>query len=186
MHFLISIEWRYYKLTFTKLQLLAKSGIELPRNLVLSYIVQQLRYLHYLQHYRDICVVPPRFLVSFHPEYRCFYSRYQSILEIWLTYSLHSSVPIQETTSKTTLVDVCFSILTARWWGMLSREWPSTANSRSPHLKKKRFTLETHADNLINLGPLHLVLPKTLILSVFLDFGQKPWFQLPMGQIPWF
>ena len=100
--------------------------------------------MHYLQHYRDICVVPLGFLVSFHPEYRYFYSRFQSILEIWLTYSLHSSVPIQETTSKTTLVDVCFSILTARWWGMLSREWPSTANSRSPHLKKKVHFRDSH------------------------------------------
>ena len=144
MHFLISIKWRYYKLTLTKKQLLAKTGIELPRNLVQSYIVQQLRFLHYLQHYRDICVVSLGFLVSFYPEYRCFYSRFQSILEIWLTYSLHSSVPIQETTSKTTLVDVCFSILTARWWGMLSREWPSTANSRSPHLKKKIHFRDSH------------------------------------------
>ena len=48
--------------------------------------------------------------------------------------SSHSSVPIQETTSRTTLVEVCFSMETASACGMFSRLWPSTARRRSPHL----------------------------------------------------
>ena len=47
---------------------------------------------------------------------------------------VHSSVPIQLTTSRTTLVLVCFSIQTAELWGTHSRLWPSTARSLSPHL----------------------------------------------------
>ena len=45
----------------------------------------------------------------------------------------YSSVPIQETTSMTTLVLVCLSMVTAAEWGTLSRLCPSTANRRSPH-----------------------------------------------------
>lgn len=51
---------------------------------------------------------------------------------------VHSSVPIHETTSSTTLVLVCFSIDTAMEWGRFSRVWPSTANSLSPHLRKEK------------------------------------------------
>merc|ERR550519_2498841 len=47
---------------------------------------------------------------------------------------VHSSVPIQLTTSRTTLVLVCFSMQTAELWGTDSRLWPSTASSLSPHL----------------------------------------------------
>ena len=45
----------------------------------------------------------------------------------------YSSVPIQETTSMTTLVLVCLSMVTAAEWGTHSRLWPSTASRRSPH-----------------------------------------------------
>ena len=46
---------------------------------------------------------------------------------------VQSSVPIQLTTSRTTLVLVCFSMQTAELCGTHSRLWPSTASSRSPH-----------------------------------------------------
>ena len=53
----------------------------------------------------------------------------------------HSSVPIQETTSRTTLVEVCFSMETASACGMFSRLWPSTARRRSPHLFGKKGSI---------------------------------------------
>ena len=53
----------------------------------------------------------------------------------WNVEFIHSSVPIQETTSSTTLVLVCFNIFTAMWCGIFSRVCPSTASKRSPHLK---------------------------------------------------
>ena len=43
--------------------------------------------------------------------------------------SSYSSVPIQLTTSNTTLVLVCLSMVTALLWGTHSKLWPSTASN---------------------------------------------------------
>ena len=71
-------------------------------------------------------------------------------VEIWV----QSSVPIQETTSVTTLVLVRLSMDTAKWWGIFSRLWPSTANSLSPHLQG------------ISEQKMHLIAGKILVLQV--------------------
>ena len=63
-------------------------------------------------------------------------------------FSGYSSVPIHETTSVTTRVLVRFNMATAKWWGIFSKLWPSTASNRSPHLKQDwklfRFMPQKH------------------------------------------
>ena len=51
----------------------------------------------------------------------------------------YSSVPIQDTTSITTLVLVCLSMVTAAEWGTHSKLCPSTARRRSPHFSFPSF-----------------------------------------------
>ena len=70
---------------------------------------------------------------------------------------VQSSVPIQETTSVTTLVLVRLSMDTAKWWGIFSRLCPSTANSLSPHLQgiseqKMHFQISTRRHSSPNMS----------------------------------
>ena len=67
-------------------------------------------------------------------------------------FSGYSSVPIHETTSVTTRVLVRFNMATAKWWGIFSKLWPSTASNRSPHLKQDWKLLDQYAC-LVGLGP---------------------------------
>ena len=70
-------------------------------------------------------------------------------------FSGYSSVPIHETTSVTTRVLVRFNMATAKWWGIFSKLWPSTASNRSPHLKQDwkllRFMSQKHVVSFQNL-----------------------------------